>query len=75
MSGSEEPRGVREPEAAFEAAPELSADDPRAEQLARERGMPEDLIAQIKEGLQAVREGRVVPQEEVFAAIRAKHGW
>ena len=32
-------------------------------------------IARINEGLDAAREGRVQPAEEVFAAIAAKHGW
>ena len=32
-------------------------------------------IERIKEGIAAAREGRVVPAEEVFAAIAAKHGW
>ena len=32
-------------------------------------------IERIKEGLAAVKEGRVRPAEDVFAAIAAKHGW
>ena len=32
-------------------------------------------IERIKEGLKAAREGRVVPAEDVFAGIAAKHGW
>jgi len=32
-------------------------------------------IERIKEGIAAAREGHVVPAEEVFAAIAAKHGW
>ncbi len=32
-------------------------------------------IERIKEGLAATREGRVVPAEDVFADIAAKHGW
>lgn len=32
-------------------------------------------MERIKEGIAAAREGRVVPADEVFAAIAAKHGW
>ena len=32
-------------------------------------------IERIKEGLDAEREGRVHPADEVFDAIAAKHGW
>ena len=69
--------GVREPEAAFDHDAEhepMSPHDPRAEQLARERGMPEDLIAMIKEGLKASREGRFSPSSEVFARLAKRYG-
>ncbi|MCH8489806.1 MAG: hypothetical protein LAT81_07735 [Oceanicaulis sp.] len=29
----------------------------------------------IAEGIAAAREGKVIPAEEVFARIAAKHGW
>jgi predicted transcriptional regulator len=32
-------------------------------------------IERIEQGLAAAREGRVVPADEVFAAIAAEHGW
>jgi predicted transcriptional regulator len=32
-------------------------------------------IERIQAGLKAAREGRVRPVDEVFAAIREKHGW
>lgn len=32
-------------------------------------------IERIKEGVAAVREGRTVPADELFAAIAEKHGW
>lgn len=32
-------------------------------------------IERIREGLAAAREGRVLPADEVFAGIAAKHGW
>ena len=32
-------------------------------------------IARIKEGLEAARDGRVRPAEDVFAEIAARHGW
>ena len=71
MSGD----GVREPEAAFDHEAEiLSPHDPRAEQRARERGMPEDLIAMIREGLKASREGRFSPSSEVFARLAKRYG-
>ena len=69
--------GVNESEAAFDHEIEdaMSPYDPRAEELARARGMPEDLIEMIKEGLQAVKEGRMRPSSEVFADLTKKYGW
>ena len=32
-------------------------------------------VERIREGLEAAREGRVLPADEVFAGIAAKHGW
>jgi predicted transcriptional regulator len=32
-------------------------------------------LDRIKAGLEDVREGRIEPAEEVFAAIAGKHGW
>ena len=32
-------------------------------------------IERIKEGIAAAREGRVLPADEVFSGIAAKHGW
>lgn len=32
-------------------------------------------IERIRAGIEAAREGRVKPAEEVYAAIAAKHGW
>jgi len=32
-------------------------------------------IERIREGIEAAREGRTVPAEDVFAGIAAKHGW
>lgn len=32
-------------------------------------------VERIREGLAAAREGRVLPADEVFAGIAAKHGW
>ncbi len=32
-------------------------------------------IERIEEGIAAAREGRVIPADEVFAAIAAKQGW
>ena len=66
---------VEEPEAAFDHDVEtMSPHDPRAEQLARERGMPEDLIAMIKEGLEDSRAGRLSPSSEVFARLAKRYG-
>ena len=67
--------GVREPEAAFDHEPEMSPYDPRAEALARQRGMSEDEIAMIKAGLEDSKAGRVTPSSEVFARLAAKYGW
>ncbi len=67
--------GVEEPEAAFDhEGEEMSPHDPRAEQLAREAGMPEDLIAMIKEGLKDSRAGRFSPSSEVFARLAKRYG-
>ncbi len=67
--------GVHEPEAAFDHEAEvMSPQDPRAEQLAREAGMPEDLIAMIKEGLEDSRAGRFSPSSEVFARLAKRYG-
>lgn len=32
-------------------------------------------LSRIKEGIAAAREGQVLPADEVFAKIAAKHGW
>lgn len=32
-------------------------------------------VERIREGLEAARDGRVLPADEVFAGIAAKHGW
>ncbi len=32
-------------------------------------------LERVKEGVTAAREGKVVPAEEVFSKIAAKHGW
>ena len=32
-------------------------------------------VAKIKEGLEDARAGRLIPAEEAFASIAAKHGW
>ena len=32
-------------------------------------------IERIREGIEAAREGRTIPAEDVFADIAAKHGW
>lgn len=32
-------------------------------------------LSRIKEGLAAAREGQLLPADEVFAKIAAKHGW
>lgn len=32
-------------------------------------------IERIREGIEAAREGRIIPAEDVFADIAAKHGW
>lgn len=67
--------GVREPEAAFEReADQMSAHDPRAERMAREEGMPEELIEMIKEGLADSRAGRFSPSSEVFARLAKRYG-
>ena len=67
--------GVQEPEAAFDHEAEvMSPHDPRAEQIAREEGMPEDLIAMIKEGLADSRAGRFSPSSEVFARLAKRYG-
>lgn len=70
-------KGVEEPQAVFEPGPEeeMSPYDPRAEALARERGMPEDLIAMIKEGLEDIKAGRTRPSSEVFGDLAKKYGW
>ena len=52
----------------------MSPHDPRAEALARQRGMSEDEIAMIKTGLAASREGRFSPSSEVFARLAVKYG-
>jgi predicted transcriptional regulator len=68
--------GVEEPEAAFQFGEDegVSPHDPRAEALARARGMSEDEIAMIKAGLQASRAGRVSPSSEVFARLAKRYG-
>lgn len=32
-------------------------------------------LERIREGVTAVRDGRVLPADEIFAGIAAKHGW
>lgn len=32
-------------------------------------------IERIREGIEAAREGRTIPADDVFAGIAAKHGW
>ena len=66
--------GVREAEAAFDQEPGMSPYDPRAEAIARQRGMSEDEIAMIKAGLEDLKAGRVVDQEEMFARLKVKYG-
>lgn len=69
--------GVEEPEAAFDHEIEeaMSPYDPRAEAIARARGMSEDDIAMIRAGLEDVKAGRTIPHDELMARIAAKHGW
>lgn len=47
-------------------APESSAPPPPSQSWQMER---------IAKGIAAAREGKVIPAEEVFARIEAKHGW
>ena len=67
-------RGVHEAEVAFDQDEITSPHDPRAEQVARESGMPEDMIAMIKEGLEDSRAGRFSPSSEVFARLAKRYG-
>ena len=65
--------GVEEPEAAFDREVEaMSPYDPRAEALARARGMSEDEIAAVKAGLEDIKAGRVKPSSQVFAELGAE---
>jgi PHD/YefM family antitoxin component YafN of YafNO toxin-antitoxin module len=49
--------------------------DPVTYQLTEERLERARLIAAIREGEQAIREGRTRPAEEVFVELQAKHGF
>lgn len=49
--------------------------DPVTYQQAQEQLERARLIAAVREGEQAVREGRTRPAEQVFAELNAKHGF
>lgn len=49
--------------------------DPVSYQQAEEQLAHARFLAAIREGEQAIREGRTRPAEEVFADLKAKHGF